>query len=240
MELNEVGFKFVRKCINAVETKGEELTWPGRASHGLELRCSSCSTVLVTNTGLQLRAEECVFFSYMHVLWEQKSHVVRNVVPSQLGLYFHLYADFAHGFLSFGLEHTHCWAAGEQLRQQGRGWLQAPSASVCEAAEAGGGVAAHPLGCPYCPACTSEHPVNITSVRRGPGFTSAKASGGTKTLLAEPGETVALPVPALASVFRFSFNVFVFCEGLSKSVIKQHPQKWGVWPGVSCALAVLT
>lgn len=63
VELNEVGFKFVRKCINAVETKGEELTWPGRASHGLELRCSSCSTVLVTNTGLQLRAEECVFFS---------------------------------------------------------------------------------------------------------------------------------------------------------------------------------
>lgn len=172
MELNEVGFKFVRKCINAVETKGEELTWPGRASHGLELGCSSCSTVLVTNTGLQLRAEECVFFSYMRVLREQKSHVVGNVVTSRLGLYFHLYADFAHGFLSFGPEHTHCWAAGEQLRQQDRGWLQAPSASVCGAAEAGGGVASHPLGCPYCPACTSEHPVNITSVRRGPGFTS--------------------------------------------------------------------
>lgn len=25
VELNEVGFKFVRKCINAVETKGERL-----------------------------------------------------------------------------------------------------------------------------------------------------------------------------------------------------------------------
>lgn len=37
VELNEVGFKFVRKCINAVETKGEELTQPGHASYGLEL-----------------------------------------------------------------------------------------------------------------------------------------------------------------------------------------------------------
>lgn len=31
VELNEVGFKFVRKCINAVETKGEVLP-PGTRS----------------------------------------------------------------------------------------------------------------------------------------------------------------------------------------------------------------
>lgn len=33
VELNEVGFKFVRKCINAVETKGKLLTLAsGRAA----------------------------------------------------------------------------------------------------------------------------------------------------------------------------------------------------------------
>lgn len=57
VELNEVGFKFVRKCINAVETKGEELT---HVSYGLEFHCSSCSTVLATDTGIQLL--EYMFF----------------------------------------------------------------------------------------------------------------------------------------------------------------------------------
>lgn len=54
VELNEVGFKFVRKCINAVETKGEELTQPGCASHGLD------HTVVPAVQGLPL-AQDCSF-----------------------------------------------------------------------------------------------------------------------------------------------------------------------------------
>lgn len=64
------------------------------------------------------------------------------------------------------------------------------------------------------------------------------SSKGTKTLLAELG--VILPVPALASVFRFYFNAFVFCGDLSKGVKKQHPTEMGVRVGVSHTLAVLT
>lgn len=73
-----------------------------------------------------------------------------------------------------------------------------------------------------------------------PRPTGVGNSRGTKTLLAELGKRVILPVPALTTVFRFYFNTFVFCGGLSKSMIKQHPRKWGVWAGVSHTLAVLT
>lgn len=100
-------------------------------------------------------------------------------------------------------------------------------------------------------------PVNMNSVGQGSGFISRCGVGAAGAVAAkahwsgeqwghkDPAgrarkESVILPVPALASVFRFYFNAFVFCGGLSKSMIKQHPRKWGVWAGVSHTLTMLT
>lgn len=107
MELNEVGFKFVRKCINAVETKGEVLpSWhpelpPSRCCfRGPELYGIFCSLVVrVSETGLWLLTEE-------HVSQVEILRGLQCYTKFWLGLNFCPCAGFIPQFLTPSSEHT--------------------------------------------------------------------------------------------------------------------------------------
>lgn len=87
VELNEVGFKFVRKCINAVETKGKVPAMASGgaavlarvAARGLELYCIFCGVVLL------VKSQSLMSLTEERMSEEQKSCTVWNVVTPNSG-----------------------------------------------------------------------------------------------------------------------------------------------------------